>query len=180
MGSVKSTKCPLSTMMCQDWVILKLRDEFVAALLTESGLYNGVSKPYAKIQSMVFNHGSSSCINETDGSIIKYQFECMNKSAPKTLGDRSYVAINAPDVLRTPQFFRESAKLYMKGNAQMGLDPHMNLVTQKSDIHDLSKYGFLPKKVLKQKGALKKYFDGSLENPQQKSKEWVRDFCSSL
>ena len=129
---------------------------------------------------MVFNHGSSSCINETDGSIIKYQFECMNKSAPKTLGDRAYVAINAPDVLRTPQFFRESAKLYMKGNAQMGLDPHMNLVTQKSDIHDLSKYGFRPKKVLKQKGALKKYFDGSLENPQQKSKEWVRDFCSSI
>ena len=44
---------------------------------------------------------------------------------------------------------------------------------------NLSQYGFRPKQVLKQRGALKKYFDGisAVENNQQSSKTWVRDFC---
>ena len=46
---------------------------------------------------------------------------------------------------------------------------------------NITPHRFTDEKVLKQKGALKKYFDGSFaENHQQMSKEWVRDPCSSF
>ena len=103
----------------------------------------------------------------------------MNSSSPKALKERAYIAINAPDVLQVPKFYRESASVYLKGSPKLQLPAHANFVTQKANIVNLSKYGFRPKKVLQQRGALKKYFDGTslTENKEQNSKSWVRDFC---
>ena len=148
-------------------------------LFTEPLFYNGVGIPYSKMQSMVFNHGASSCINETDGSIVKRQFECMNSSSPNALKERAYVSINVPDVLQVPEFFEKCASIYLNGSPELNLGSHANFVTQKRSTVNLSQYGFRPKQVLKQRGALKKYFEGTstVENNQQNSKTWVRDFC---
>lgn len=67
----------------------------------------------------------------------------------------------------------------MNGNAKLKLNSHMNLVTQKNSTYDLSTFGFQPKQVLQQRGALEKYFDGSTssENTEQASEAWVNLRC---
>ena len=70
------------------------------------------------------------------------------------------------------------ANVYLKGSSKLKLDPHMNLVTAKKEVVDLSRFGFRAKPSLKQGGALNKYFDGSYfeQNPSQQSKACVDEF----
>ena len=68
---------------------------------------------------------------------------------------------------------------FLYGQSQVKLKSHQSLVTQKKQMHDLQEYGFRPKTVLRQRGALQKYFEGSTfsRNIEQQNKTWVNNFC---